>query len=102
MPAKAAAQPHFNITSRLRFKTVRSAQMCSSSSASAPRSKRPRASAHAAGVFFARAEAPAEVDIHHGGFESALPQRHRDRTSDDSAADQHHVVAPHATHRLIV
>jgi hypothetical protein len=45
MPAKAAAQPHLNITSRLRFKTARGAQMCSSSIASAPRSKRSRPSA---------------------------------------------------------
>jgi hypothetical protein len=62
----------------------------------------PPGRAHAPGILFAGAEPPAEIDIHHGGLKPALGERHRERASDNPAADQHHVVSPPARHALIV
>src|SRR5271156_261826 len=47
----------------------------------------PPGGAHAARILFAGAETSAEIDIDGERFEPALRQTHRDRTADDTSAD---------------
>src|SRR5271156_693485 len=62
----------------------------------------PPCGAHAARVFFARAEATAEIDIDAERLESALCEAHRDGAADDARADDNRFEALTCNHVAIL